>query len=118
MKILTSYKKIGFRPQPKCFICEEENMCSPLVAIVLAECDIKPEFNGSYNKSALHRWIVKYFKGNWIWVEGFNDAFNLIEVAHWKNSPLQYVHYINGKKVGMEIRKMLKEVYYKKENPS
>lgn len=111
-KILNSYKKIGFRPQPKCFLCEEEGMCAPLIAIALA--------NGvsSDNRSALTRWVRNYLKGNWIWIEGFNDAFNLNEVTYWKDSPLQYPHYLAGKKVGMEIRKMLKEVYYKKENPA
>lgn len=118
-KILNSYKKIGFRPQPKVFLCAKEKMCSPLVAIALAE-NGENSFkltSGSYNSSALHRWITKYLKGNWIWVEGFHDAFNLNEPAYWKNNTLQYTHYIYGQKVGIEIRNKLKEIYYKKPNP-
>ena len=112
-KILNSYKKIGYRPQPKVFINTEEKMCSPLVAIAIAESND----NFNYNIHPIYRWIVKYFKGNWVWVEGFFDAFDRKEPTHWKDSPSQHQNYLLGKKVGTEIRNQLKEIYYKKPNP-
>lgn len=65
-----------------------------------------------FNDSLSHRKITQMF--DWVWVEGFNDGFDLNEVKKtWETYP----QHAAGLKVGMEVRRQLREIYYKKPSP-
>jgi hypothetical protein len=113
-KILASYKKIDFRPNPQVYFNVERKECNPLVALVLAQHGIEPflSMGKFFNDSSAHRKITKMF--DWVWVEGFNDGFNMNEVKKtWETYPLHAA----GHKVGTEVRRQLRAIYFRKPNP-
>lgn len=116
-QIVQAYKTTGFRPQPKVWIDKERKECSPLVALALHNAGHEPfmSFAGKfYNDLALRRWVIDvYCHKNWLWVQGFTDAFNLTILPEWKDNE----SYHSGHVVGIEVRKRLKEIYYKKKKP-
>lgn len=114
-KILNAYKKIDYRPNPRVYFDFDRKECNPLVAIVIAQFGLESFLKQDrfFNEVEAHRKVKKMF--DWIWVEGFNDAFNVNEV---KKSWNQYPVHAAGYKVGVEIRSQLRKIYYQKPNPS
>lgn len=113
-KILAAYKKINYRPNPRVYFDLDSKECEPLVALVVAEHGIESflSMGKFFNERLAHKKIIKMFY--WTWVEGFNDGFNLYDVKKIWAKDTQYAA---GLKVGKEVRRQLREIYYRKPNP-
>jgi hypothetical protein len=110
-KILQAYKNLDFRPNPKIYFDEKKKECNPLVALAIDEFGIEMfmSMGKFFNYSSVYRVITRKF--DTFWVAGFNDAFDNNEAKKWSTA------YDAGYKVGKEVRRQLKEVYFKKPNP-
>jgi hypothetical protein len=109
-KIVGAYTKIDFRPNPKVHFDIDRRECSPLVALVIAEFGLN-EFlvmGRFFNSAMSHKKIVEKF--SWRWVQGFNTGFSKYE---FKKSWKQDTMIVAGHRVGVEIRRQLREIYYK-----
>jgi hypothetical protein len=112
-RILRAYEQTGFRPQPRVWVDRDTKRCNPLVAIALHEGgeELFLSFGGRFYSSGLiRRWVMGFFRGNWMWVYGFTHAFDLTLVKDWRGDE----SYAAGYHVGREIRRRLKEIYYRK----
>jgi hypothetical protein len=87
--ILKAYKKIDYRPNPKVYFHLESKECNPLVALVLAKHGVETFIGlaNIFNTTAVYKEIKKMF--DWVWVEGFDDAFDNREIkSNWKSNAL------------------------------
>ena len=113
-RILAAYKQIGYRPNPRVYFDLDRKECNPLVALVIAKHGIESflSMGRFFNNQLAHKHITKMFY--WVWVEGFNDGFNLYDVKKRWETQTQHAA---GLKVGKEVRRQLREIYYRKPNP-